>query len=67
MTVDHRIECESEEAQEARSLAWAIVAIFPVGVPLALFALLFSHRDEIIDRKSRSGDTELGYIGELRS
>ena len=64
MTVDHRIEWDSEEKEMAQALAWAVIAIFPVGVPLALFILLFFNRDQIKQRQTRSGDKELAYIGE---
>ena len=64
MTVDHRMACHSQEATSARALAGTIVAIFPVGVPLALFILLFKDRRRIKERTSRSGDDELSYIGE---
>ena len=40
-----------------------MVAIFPIGVPLALFTQLFIHRRQIMERETRSGDSELGYIG----
>ena len=65
MTVDHTLDCQSHEAIAARALAGTIVAIFPIGVPLALFTQLYTHRHEIMDRETRSGDSELGYIGEL--
>ena len=67
MTVDHRIEWESEDRQMAQALAWIVVAIFPVGVPLGLFILLYFNRDQIMQRQTRAGDEELGYIGELIS
>ena len=65
MTVDHTLDCQSHEAIAARALAGTIVAIFPIGVPLALFTQLYTHRHEIMDRETRSGGSELGYIGEL--
>ena len=65
MTVDHRIEWDSKERRNAQALAGAVIAIFPVGVPLALFALLFVNRDQIMLRQTRSGDKELEYIGGL--
>ena len=65
MTVDHRMECQSQEAVAARALAGTIVAIFPIGVPLALFTQLYVHRRQIMERETRSGDKELGYIGKL--
>ena len=67
MTVDHRIAWESEEKEMAQALAVTIIAIFPVGVPLGLFILLFANRDQIMQRQTRAGDEELGYIGELIS
>ena len=67
MTVDHRIAWESEEKQMAQALAGTVIAIFPVGVPLALFVLLFFNREQIMQRRTRAGDEELGYIGELIS
>ena len=64
MTVDHMMACQSQEAVAARALAGTIVAIFPIGVPLALFTQLYTNRRHIMDRETRSGDSELGYIGE---
>ena len=64
MTVDHRIACQSEDAESARVLAGFMFAIFNNGVPLGFLTLLFRKRHEIMERKSRSGDTKLGYIGE---
>ena len=63
MTVDHRIEWESEERETAQALAGTIIAIFPVGVPLGLFILLFVNRDRIMQRQTRSGDEALAHIG----
>ena len=65
MTIDRTIECQSEQGIYARALAGFIVAIFPIGVPLALFTLLFVKRHEIMQRQTRSGDEKLGYIGEF--
>ena len=65
MTVDHTLDCQSQEAIAAQALAGTIVAIFPIGVPLALFTQLYVHRRQIMERETRSGDKELGYIGEL--
>ena len=66
MTVDHRIEWESGEKETAQALAGIIITIFPVGVPLALLTQLFVHRDQIIQRQTRSGAKELDHIGESR-
>ena len=63
MAVDHRILWDSGEREMAQTLALAIIAIFPVGVPLGLFILLFANRDQIMQRRTRSGDEELGHIG----
>ena len=40
-----------------------MIVLFPVGVPLALFILLVKNKSAIMERKTRSGDRELGYIG----
>ena len=63
MTVDHRIPWWSETKDVAQALAWIMIVIFPVGVPLALFTQLFVNRDQIKRRRTRSGDRDLGYIG----
>ena len=65
MTADHRIEWESDEKETAQALAATMIAIFPVGVPLGLFILLFVKRGQIMLRQTRCGDIELDYIGEL--
>ena len=67
MTVDHRIEWGSKDHEMAQALAGTMVAIFPVGVPLGLFILLFVNRDQIMQRQTRSGDKDLEFIGELVS
>ena len=64
MKADLSVKCDSEEGEKARILAWVMVVIFPIGVPLVLLILLFRHRDEIMQRTSRSGEGELAYIGE---
>ena len=66
MTVDYDIECDGERGMSARLLAGIMVAIFPVGVPLLLFFFLFANRREIMQRQTRSGAQELGYIGNTR-
>ena len=65
MTIDHRITCEGQVGKSVRTLAATMVAIFPVGVPLALFILLFMNRDAIMHRETRSGDESLESIGEF--
>ena len=67
MTVDHRIAWESEERQTAQALAGTMIAIFPVGVPLALFTQLFVNREQIMQRQTRSGDSELDSVGECHN
>ena len=67
MTVDHSIACQGNRGTFARGLAGLMVAIFPVGVPFALFTQLFLNRDLIMKRATRSGDKELEYIGECES
>ena len=63
MTVDHRIAWESDERQTAQALAWIVIVLFPVGVPLGLFSLLYFNRDQIKQRQTRSGDRELEIVG----
>ena len=65
MTVDHRIQWESDERGLAQALAGTIIAIFPVGVPLGLFILLYFNRDQIMQRQTRAGVKELEYIGAI--
>ena len=64
MTVDHRIECEGDTRVRVLVLAGFIIVIFPIGVPLGLFILLYSNRREIMHRETRSGEDRLSYIGE---
>ena len=35
----HLLDCDSEEGEKARILAWVMVVIFPIGVPLVLLIL----------------------------
>ena len=63
LTIDYSIACQSQEGKAARVLAAFAVIVFPVGVPLALFTLLYRIREEIMDREARSGDKDLSYIG----
>ena len=65
MTVDYSIACESAHGKSARGLAGTIVAIFPAGVPLSLFVLLFKFRREIRQRQTRSGDAALSPVAFL--
>jgi hypothetical protein len=64
LTVDYSITCYEKDGQYARALASLVVVLFPIGVPLWLFVLLFVNRRQIMRRKTRSGDKELGHIGE---
>ena len=64
MAVDHRITWDSEEQNTATVLAAIMIAIFPCGVPLALFTQLYINRDSIMQRETRSGDNDLDHIGE---
>ena len=66
MAVDHRISWDSDEREMAQALAWIVIVIFPVGVPLGLFTLLLVNRDQIIQRQTRRGGEELGHIGRSR-
>ena len=65
MTVDHRINWDSQERETAQTLAGIIIVIFPIGVPLLLFILLFFNRNQIMQRQTRSGDKRLEFIGEF--
>jgi hypothetical protein len=67
MTVDMSELCYGDVGKTAKLFGWLTMAIFPIGVPLSLFILLFHHRDQIMQRQTRSGDGELGYVGELRN
>ena len=63
MTVDHRIAWDSDKRERAQALASIVIVLFPVGVPLALFILLFVNRDQIMQRQTRSGGQELDIVG----
>lgn len=65
MTVDHSLTCQGAYAKSARALAGVIIVIFPIGVPFALLVQLYTNRRQIMQRDTRSGDKELGYIGML--
>jgi len=65
MTVDHSLTCQGAYAKSARALAGFIIVIFPIGVPFALLVQLYTNRRQIMQRDTRSGDKELGYIGML--
>ena len=64
MTADHGTACQSGAGKSARVLAAFVVLVFPVGWPLALLVLLFKNRKQIRLRDARSGESELGHIGE---
>ena len=65
LVADHSIECGSKYGQSARLLASLCVLIFPVGVPIILFALLYGNREAIMERETRSGADELDSIAFL--
>ena len=63
MTADASVDCTSDKYRHfIYPLAWAMVFVWPVGVPLATYALLWAHRERIETRKTRSGDSSLGAI-----
>ena len=64
MVADHSMECRGEQFEAALALAGIIVVIFPIGVPLILLILLYGNKDEISNRQTRSGASDLDYIGE---
>jgi hypothetical protein len=45
---DLAVRCDSEDHEKAKVWAWVMVALFPVGVPLLLFGMLYPHRDHIL-------------------
>jgi hypothetical protein len=51
LTADYSISCEDDRYLWARSYAIGMVLLYPIGVPLIYFLVLWRHRDDIMSRK----------------
>jgi hypothetical protein len=52
LTADMSISCHSELYSKYITFAVAMIVLYPVGIPLMYFTLLYRNRDEIADRDS---------------
>ena len=62
MSVDMSIEAKGPRYEAIVLYAWIMVALWVIGIPLALGALLYARHDEILDRETRFGGEELAYL-----
>ena len=64
MLTDMTLSCDDDDAQynAARGYAMVMWLIFPVGVPLAGYLLLWLRRRDIEKRSSRLGGKELSVL-----
>ena len=62
LNADMRVECGSGEHASVTSYAWLMLVLLPLGVPLAMHAILYSNRDAIEQRNTRTGDEELEHL-----
>jgi hypothetical protein len=52
LTADMSISCQSDLYSKYITFAVAMIVLYPVGIPLMYFTLLYYNRDEIADRDS---------------
>ena len=65
MTADMSIKAEGADYKGLLLYAQIMVVVWVFGLPMALFALLFSHRRAIKSRKSRRGGKHLSTLSFL--
>ena len=68
--VDFSLMCADQgentpERMDMMIYASLMVAIFPFGMPLMLFALMYSKREAIEERETRRGGPELTWVGRM--
>ncbi|KAK7254119.1 hypothetical protein SO694_00008254 [Aureococcus anophagefferens] len=47
LRIDYRVDCASKRYARARAYAGLMIAVYPVGVPLLCFVLLWRKRDDV--------------------
>jgi hypothetical protein len=56
LTVDLTISCDSHRYRNGKFWAYLMIFVYPVGLPLFYFYLLYSFKDVIYNRHNYSGD-----------
>ena len=62
LKADVTIQCGSPEHVEAKRLAWAAIAIYPVGMILVVSALLFKARRAILSRRHTLLSSAISFL-----
>jgi hypothetical protein len=47
LDADLFVKCDSSEHQWYQTFAWGMVVVFPVGLPIIYFIMLYPHRHHI--------------------
>ena len=62
MLVDMTLRCDGDRYWGTFRFAFLMALVFPIGVPLAAYILLWTRRQEIEDRTTRLGGPELNVL-----
>ena len=65
LVVDLSIPATGRRYEFIMRYVWCMVAVYPVGVPLSLYLLLWRHRKAIETRESRKGGDEVKSLAFL--
>ena len=65
LAADMQLDCESNEYKFMRNYAQVMVVCFPFGVPFFLWFIMYTRRDEIMQRETREGGDELSSLSFL--
>jgi len=64
---DYSVDCSTSKYRTVSIFAAIMIAVYPIGIPVSYFALLFKHRKILSDAKARAeeeaqGDTTVGHL-----
>jgi len=64
---DYSVDCSTSKYRTVSTFATIMIAVYPIGIPVSYFALLFKHRKILSDAKARAeeeaqGDTTVGHL-----
>ena len=62
MRKDVRIECYTDAHQEMITVAWALVAFWPIGMPLIFLVLLFAARSAIVQKRNTALNRATAFL-----
>lgn len=67
LTADMSISCTSDYYYRGVAFACVMIIVYPVGVPLLYFVLLYTNKDEIVNRDNKGWKKTIGDDGAARN